>query len=374
MKLVRFLALIALVMTCGVGHCPAAGDTARLHTVGGGHDISRIQLLGVYYLPPGRLPMPDWRERLAYYLSRAAKFHERELAGQSRIAWKIHATPFVPATPPRSKDVNDWFWRIAGDVRRKVAVPAPTHGFPIVLIFADTNFCPGYDDWNRTCNPKKCICKPHGNSCQGHVTNTGEERPGTSCGGSRAVYAKSLHIGIGVISGDGWRVPAKGSDCVAYHEGIGHTIGLPHPDPINDTVMGLAQYRTSLNNAILDDAQKRLLGWAPVPIERTDLFSTFSTDHAPLAPVVGEAVVIAATFAAGRVPASVSAQYQTWLGEWTTLPAPRRVPTPRGARLEWTLPRFDESCFVSYRIFAENSPAEREQQWSLFRVRGKQGR
>ena len=61
-------------------------------------------------------------------------------------------------------------------------------------------------------------------------------------GGSRAVYWPEEHCGVGVISGDAWRVPLTGSDCVVYHEAIGHSIGLPHS---GSAMVGIAQKRNT---------------------------------------------------------------------------------------------------------------------------------
>ena len=349
-----------------------------LKAIGGAHDITRIHLTGVYYLPPGRLPIPDWHDRLAYFLDRAAKFHAREFTNQSHVIWDIRPTPYTPATTQTpAKDANEWFWRVTGEVRKQAWRPDVKRGFPILLIFTDSNFCPGYDEWTRMCDANLCICADHPKFCAGHITGTGEERPGSSCGGSRAVYWKDENIGLGVISGDGWRVPIKGSDCVAYHEGVGHAIGLPHPEPMNDSVMGRAQYLTSINTATLDTNQKQNLGWQPAPVDTVSLFSTFSTDYAPHAPKVGQPVTITATLPLNKVSYSAKAQYQTAFGTWVTLPEPRRVADSaqtkssqsKTVQLAWTIPAFDKPAFVSYRIFVASSLGEREQQWNLFRIR-----
>ena len=133
------------------------------------------------------------------------------------------------------------------------------------------NVCPGCDrgDWTRRCDPFWCRCDPHDDACGGNEGEEGIPHPGSKCGGSRAVYWPEDHCGIGVISGDAWRVPLAGSDCVVYHEAVGHSIGLPHPEPMDDSVMGRAQYRYSLSETRLDDDQKALLGWKPTPITAT---------------------------------------------------------------------------------------------------------
>ena len=68
-------------------------------------------------------------------------------------------------------------------------------------------------------------------------------------------------LGVGLVSGDGWRVPYSGSDCAVYHEGIGHPVGLPHPEPLDDSVMGTAQYKYWINQTWVNRSQKQALGW-----------------------------------------------------------------------------------------------------------------
>lgn len=382
------LTIAVFSSVCGSNEVSAASDepspataaaitaTPGLRAVGGSHDISRIRLIGIYYLPPGRKAIPDWQERISYYLSRAAKFHARELTGQSRIEWEVRPTPFNSPILhlERPKDANDWFWRIAGEVKETGWTRKPQDtAFPILLVFTDTNYCPGYDEWKRNCDPSLCICPDHPKHCAGHVTRTGEERPGSSCGGSRAVYWKGENMGFGVVSGDGWRVPMKGADCVAYHEGVGHAIGLPHPEPIDNSVMGTAQYEFSLNQTTLAYKQKEMLGWRPAPIDRkSGLFSTLEASCQPTAPRVGQKATITATVPASVKTSDVRAEYQTAFGDWTPLSKAKRQSGPAIVQkdtLTWTLPAFAQPVFVSYRIIVKGENDEREEWWDLVRIR-----
>ena len=54
----------------------------HLHTYGGTDDVSRVEVLAVYFLPRGRTPVPDWRDRIEYYARRVEAFHRREFSGQ----------------------------------------------------------------------------------------------------------------------------------------------------------------------------------------------------------------------------------------------------------------------------------------------------
>ena len=99
---------------------------------------------------------------------------------------------------------------------------------------------------------------------EGHIIGD-RHFPGAASGGARSLYQPDRGVGWGLVSGDGWRVPYSGTDCVVYHEGVGHPIGLPHPEPGDDSVMSLAQYKYWLNETWIDEPQKRKLGWQPTP-------------------------------------------------------------------------------------------------------------
>lgn len=368
---VLVLALLLLFVQASVAATLKPTIAPPLHTLRGGQDISRIHVTALYYLPPGRLPCPGWRERIGYVLDRLARFHEREFTGQSRVTWEISDTIFVPETRERPRDGNEWFWEAVSRVRKKSWQPDHSRGFPILVLFTNTNLCPGCDteEWTRRCDPLTCVCQPHDPAlCDGNVDAEGEDHPGSHCGGSRAVYWGAEQCGVAVLSGDAWRVPLKGSDCVAYHEAIGHAIGLPHPEPMNDSVMGRAQYRYSLSEAVLDEDQKRALGWQPRPVNRDDLFSRFRISYGPKRAMVGQPVTVTAHIPAKKSGRRIWAEYQTKFGEWTRLPEPTRRTEGSDERCEWTVPAFASPVFVSYRIFVEDGKAGVSQQWSLFRV------
>ena len=117
--------------------------------------------------------------------------------------------------------------------------------------------------------------------------NGGQHFPGAASGGARALYNPRRGIGWGLVSADGWRVPYRGSDCVVYHEGCGHTVGLPHPEPGNGSVMSMGQYRGWISESWLDKEQKTRLGWTPDDVsldKQLELFSTFRAIPSPLVP------------------------------------------------------------------------------------------
>ena len=52
-------ALLLLTAAAALGPLPAPA----IHTFNGTDDCSRIEVTAVYFLPQGRTPLPDWRER-----------------------------------------------------------------------------------------------------------------------------------------------------------------------------------------------------------------------------------------------------------------------------------------------------------------------
>ncbi|MBI1388284.1 MAG: hypothetical protein GC154_07540 [bacterium] len=363
--------LVTLLFACCL--FISARAEAQMHAFGGDDPIDRIGVRAVYYLPKGAAPLPDWRERLEYHLERAREFHQRELAGRSDLSYTIHAEPFISKDVqddfPRD-DVNNFYWKIMNEVWHSDAAIWDESRFPILLVFADCNFSPGYNDWTRVCDPERCFLEPPHAECAGHVTASGEDRPGTRCGGARSVYWAEKHIGLGLVTADGWRVPIKGTDCVVYHEGIGHAIGLPHPEPIDDSVMGLAQYVDSIQATWIDGDQKEAMGWTPAQVRRDDLFSTFSVSHVPLRPLAKKPVTIYASLPASFEVASIRAEIQT--GLWSAfepLPEPYRFEDGANQGFAWTLaPRVLNEC-LAYRVRVHTADGASEQIWNYFKVR-----
>lgn len=335
-----------------------------IHTFGGTDDCSRIEVTAVYFLPKGRAPLPDWKERLAYFAARMEAFHNREYAGQSVARVAVWPQPFVSELTSeriRSDDPNAVFYTILGDIRARLGKPVATNAFPIYLAFSDINW-QVLDDFTRVHRETNGV-PVH----EGHIGGDGRHHPGAKSGGARASYLPHEHCGIGLVSADGWRVPYNGSDCVAYHEGMGHTTGLPHPDPINDSVMGTAQYRFPLNATWLDDDQKLKMGWAkpaqPPDLSR-DLFTRFSALHEPAAPVTGQEVRVRFTWPEGAEIARLSIEVQTALfGPWHAVPL-ARLDRPDSA----SLGSFAGATPVSYRVRVTLRDGQQTAYWGYFQV------
>ena len=57
---------------------------------------------------------------------------------------------------------------------------------------------------------------------EGNLAEDGRHFPVAESGGARVNYDAEKAHGVGLAHADGWRVPYSGSDCVIYHEGVGH--------------------------------------------------------------------------------------------------------------------------------------------------------
>ena len=63
-----------LVVLCLLVRDPSSASATT--TWDGQHDTSHIDVTVVYFVPADRIPLPDWRDRVAYYCSRIEQFHE----------------------------------------------------------------------------------------------------------------------------------------------------------------------------------------------------------------------------------------------------------------------------------------------------------
>jgi hypothetical protein len=323
------------------------------HTFDGKHDVSTIELTVVYLVPKDRTPLPDWRERVDYYMDRIARFHARESGGTSKLKVHVHPEPLVSEKDSetlRGKDADATFFNSTNEARRALKWPSKdAKGFPIILVLGEINWRE-LDDFTRT---RIVDGKPvH----EGNIGEGGRHFPGAESGGARAYYDPGQGHGVGLVSADGWRVPYSGSDCVVYHEGLGHTVGLPHPEPADDSVMCFAQYHYWINQTWVTPSQKEKLGWpvgdAKVPPDfsnGTDLFSAFTALQSPITPRPRQPVELKFTWPAKARVKSLKVAVQTELkGAWKAVGEPVSGDPP--ARL--AIGQFDEATPVSYRVNA----------------------
>ncbi|MFM8893414.1 MAG: hypothetical protein ACKOTB_17680, partial [Planctomycetia bacterium] len=248
-------------------------------------------------------------------------------------------------------------FRPGGDVERAVACP-------VCIVLSDVNWRP-LDDFTRLAPA------PQGFAFDGSLSADGSHVPGAKAGGSRAVYLADRRQGRGLVSADGWRVPCRGSDCVVYHEGIGHAIGLPHPDESGGSVMSQGQYRGWINESWVDEEQKRRLGWmpaAPAAEGRKDLFTGFRALPEPAAPRPGQQAALRLEWPAGMEIVSARVEYQTSLrGPWVAVPS--AVPEGDVAGCTVRLGPFDRPCPVAYRASVSARDGETADVWGYFQVR-----
>jgi len=357
-----FFLLITLLFVVATLH-----PYADMHTYENTDSVKTINVQVVYYLPKDAKPLPDWQDRINYHIKRAQTFHRREFQGQSKLTIQLTQQPFVSN---RTKDempkdeVNNFFWFIINEVTESNTVQFAKNAFPILLVMSDHNFSPGYDDWSRVCSGEGCLFDAPHEQCKGHVRHDGDHRPGSRCGGARAVYWAEKHQGFGLVTADGWRVPIKGTDCVFYHEGIGHSIGLPHPEPNDDSVMGTAQYVDAIHQTRVNEEQKRKLGWEEVEINRDDLFSTFSVTHEPLTPLPDTPFTIQAKLPKRFSVQTIVLEYQADL--WSEMESnlePKMKRDEEWQTFEWEYPGLGAGKSLGYKIHVTLDDGTKETLW-----------
>lgn len=328
------------------------------------HATSQIALKVVYFVPADRNPLFDWKDRLEYYCGRITKFHQREFQGQSTVTAEIHSTPFLSKRTTdqlRRGDANAIFFRTLQEVAEELEFgKRPDGQFPILLVLSDINHRP-LDDFYR-------LTRRNGQLEFEGILTAGNHFPGSKLGGARATYLSDRGIGWGLVSADGWRVPYRGSDCVIYHEGLGHTVGLPHPEPGDRSVMSTAQYHGWLSESWINDDQKRRLGWQPtenVPDKATELFTTFRAVPVPPQPRPGQLSRLKLDLPADCEVKTLRVRYQTSIdGPWVEAAQMPRSDNPEFA----SLGVFDRPTPVSYRVDLETHDGS-VQLWGYFQVR-----
>lgn len=352
---------------------------AGTKTWDGRHSIEQIDVRVVYFLPKDRLALADWHDRVSYYCRRIEQFHQREYGGQSTLTTTMEETPFVSELTTRELREGDGdaiFFKTLREVDRKLqfAQDKP-EAFPILLVLSDINWRP-LEDFYRV-RPGADGLEFEGNYSRG------QHFPGATSGGARATYLARERKGWGLVSADGWRVPYRGSDCVVYHEGVGHTVGLPHPEPGNGSVMSLGQYRGWISESWLDKEQKIRMQWDPEvetpPDPQLELFSTFRALPEPLVPQPGEAVRLKFDWPEAAQIAACRVRYQTHLdGPWVDAPgnlngnrsSDDSQPAADSAPPETLLiGSFERPTPVSYRVDVQLTDGSTAEIWGYFQVR-----
>ncbi len=340
-------------------------------TFDGRYEIGSIDLTVVYFVPKDRKPLFDWRERVDYFCKRLVLFQRRESGGRSALHIHVHPDPLIVAKSSeeiRGKNAGETFDNSIGAARSQLKWPAKGDGFTILLLLSDINWRE-LDDFHRTIRvdgvPK----------FEGSVDSEGRHFPGAPSGGSRASYVADEALGVGLVSGDGWRVPYSGSDCAVYHEGVGHPIGLPHPEPLDDSVMGAAQYKYWINQTWVDRSQKQALGWdddggdgIANRAERkpaSDLFTAFTALPTPTIPKPNEPVKLRFTWPERSKLREIRIRVQTDLsGPWQTVPVSGAGSPPASLPLG----SFDRPTPVSYRVDAVLEDGQAAELWGYFQV------
>jgi hypothetical protein len=340
--------------------------SAQTKTWDGKYETGNIEVTFVYFVPSDRTPLPDWRERVDYYRRRIELFHAREFQGQSTLTTVVHPEPLVSQASTaelRRGDADAIFFRTLGESDRRLDFgKGERKAFPILLALSEINWRP-LDDFYR-------LHPEDGNLVfEGNIGRGGDHFPGATSGGARATYLADRGVGWGLVSADGWRVPYRGSDCVIYHEGCGHTVGLPHPEPGNGSVMSGAQYLGWISESWLDKDQKSRLGWTPqefTPNEQIELFTRFRAIPEPAAPQPNEEARLALDWPEGAKVKSLRVRLQTSIeGAWIEMPQSWEEAAPAFA----SLGTFDRAAPISYRVDVELESGATAELWGYFQVR-----
>ncbi len=354
-------------------HCEIGATQAQVKTWDGRHSIEKIAVRVVYFVPNDRKPLRDWQDRAAYYCRRIEQFHQREYGGQSTLTTTLESEPVVSSmstTQLRDGDANAIFFKTLREVDERLKFAQDeTNAFPILLALSEINWKP-LNDFYRV-NPGK-----DGFEFEGNFHN-GQHFPGAASGGARATYLADQRKGWGLVSADGWRVPYRGSDCVVYHEGVGHTVGLPHPKPGNGSVMSQGQYRGWLSESWLDKEQKLHMGWAPEEQPKIDskleLFTKFRALPEPINPKPGQEVSLKFDWPNDVKVKDCSVRFQTDMhGSWVESPA-SITDASLGLLDSIVIGTFDSPTPVSYRVNVTLRDGRTAEIWGYFQVRDVDG-
>ena len=362
-----------LVRACVLLALTSLSAAAGTKTWDGRHDTSMIDVKVVYFVPQDRNALQDWRDRLDYYAERLERFHRREFQGQSKLNIQVHPEPFVSnATTQelRRGDANRIFFQTLSEVdqRLKFARGDQQAGFPILLVLSEINHRP-LDDFYR-------LIHIDGTFRFEGVDRNGLHFPGSSRGGARATYMADRGIGWGLVSAYGWRVPYLGSECVVYHEGLGHTVGLPHPEPGNGSVMSQGQYRGGLNLSWLDKDQKQRMGWKLSKGDAVSADPAFEIRALPFPqrPRPGQMVGLKLDVPEKVQVQGVRVRYQTAIdGPWIdalTVNEPQlaKVADKSSRTINVKVAAFERPTPVSYRVDIQTDKGETEI-WGYLQVR-----
>jgi len=357
----QLLAGFSLLLVCL--HCAVCD--AGTKTWDGKHDTSKVDVTVVYFVPSDRRPLKDWRDRVDYFCSRIEQFHAREFQGQSELRTIVHAEPLMSALSTaklRQGDADAIFFRTVRESEKSLGFgEGERKAFPILLVLSDINWRP-LDDFYRL--------KPVDGAFvfEGNESN-GQHFPGAAAGGARATYLADRGVGWGLVSADGWRVPYRGSDCVVYHEGCGHTVGLPHPEPGDHSVMSQAQYVGWISESFVNKEQKIRLGWEPktMPADnQTALFTDFTATPEPSVPRPGEAAGLKLQWPDNAKVKSLRVRFQTALdAPWMEVAQSWKGDAPTIAALG----TFERETPISYRVDAVLENDANAELWGYLQVR-----
>lgn len=198
--------------------------------------LANVAIRAFYVVPKDRAPYATWNSRVTDLAQQAASFHEREFGGASHAMVAVYPNVVVSTkTTQELRQVS--FQRDFCEQVSKI-VPPNRNTFTSYAVFADFG---EYDNVNGFCEANQKNIAPTCSARAGSPTIA-------QCFGSASDYLSDFYgsgyMGCGVITEDGWKNDIPGVSSVVYHEGVGHTMAMPHLKPPSQTgVMGLAYSR-----------------------------------------------------------------------------------------------------------------------------------
>jgi len=205
----------------------------------------------VYFVPQDRTSRCHWRERVGYYAQRIERFHAREFDGLSRLTVVIREQPFLSprsSAELRAGDADFIFFETLREVESALAGEFPQPGvFPVLLVLSDINWRE-LDDFYRLRLVGASINSRARSSTAGTFRRRIGGRPLVVSAGART------RLGTGQR---GWLARAvQRFRLRGLPRGCGTSVGLPHPDPGDGSVMSLAQYQFWINQSWVEESQR----------------------------------------------------------------------------------------------------------------------
>lgn len=216
--------------------------------------IDVILVEAIYCVPIGRQVSVDWLDKLKLILNQMQTFHQRTFGCLSLVCFNIRGPLFLPHPGDFYRSHSDYWSQFHSDINSQnpscLPIVFQSPSFPTTDQPINVTIQQAFLEWGLSTNQddlKKFFvyanCPEDWHHCLKDILESGG-----CCGGNC-----DQTTGFGVMTEEAWKHPEiKGTCVVAYHEGIGHPLRLPHPYfPHRFGIMSQAMY----SGKDLDDQQ-----------------------------------------------------------------------------------------------------------------------